>query len=336
MPASRIFRLALTSRCAMVGSGTRKAWAISAVDSPPSVRRVRATLASSDSAGWQQVKISRSRSSPMVCISGSCPRVASSWARAARRSASPRSRRSRSIALLRAVVVIHAPGRSGTPVDGQRSMATRKASCTASSARPKSPRIRMRVATVCPDSSRNTRSTISRVVSATLTSQGRSGGRGELHHRADLDRAVARPRDPGRDLDRLVEVLAVDQVVAAELLLGLGEGPVGGERLAAADLHGGRGAGRLERLAALHQAAVDDVLGELVVGLVLGRALGLGEAGLLVAVDQQRVFHASSLLARRRESPPPSPRRTGGAWIDTHPALSSALAVVHVLRVPFR
>ena len=72
------------------------------------------------------------------------------------------------MALLRAVVVIQAPGRSGTPASGQRSMATTKASWTASSARSKSPRTRMRVATACPDSSRNTRSTSARAAVATL------------------------------------------------------------------------------------------------------------------------------------------------------------------------
>jgi hypothetical protein len=77
------------------------------------------------------------------------------------------------MALLRAVVAIHAPGRSGTPVAGQRSMATTKASWTTSSARSKSPRTRMRVATACPDSSRKARSTASRVASATLTSGSR-------------------------------------------------------------------------------------------------------------------------------------------------------------------
>ena len=63
------------------------------------------------SAGWQQVKISRSRSSG--------PRRSSTWTRVARRqpppAAWPRSvadRRSRSIARLRAVVVSQAPGRS--------------------------------------------------------------------------------------------------------------------------------------------------------------------------------------------------------------------------------
>jgi len=43
VPASRIFAFALTSRCAMVGSGVRNARAISAVVRPPSRRSVRAT-----------------------------------------------------------------------------------------------------------------------------------------------------------------------------------------------------------------------------------------------------------------------------------------------------
>ena len=47
----------------MVASGTRKAWAISGVVMPASVRRVSATCASNDSAGWQQVNMRRSRSS---------------------------------------------------------------------------------------------------------------------------------------------------------------------------------------------------------------------------------------------------------------------------------
>ncbi len=64
MPASRILPLARTSRCAIVGSGTRNARAISAVVNPPSSRSVSATRAGRASAGWQHVKISRSRSSP--------------------------------------------------------------------------------------------------------------------------------------------------------------------------------------------------------------------------------------------------------------------------------
>ena len=68
MPAALILRLARTSRWAIVGSGTRNARAISAVVRPPSVRSVSATCASVASAGWQQVKISSSRSSGNVVV----------------------------------------------------------------------------------------------------------------------------------------------------------------------------------------------------------------------------------------------------------------------------
>src|SRR3954464_10755602 len=53
MPAWRILAFARTRRLAIVGSGTRKARAISAVVSPARVRRVRATRASSGSPGGQ-------------------------------------------------------------------------------------------------------------------------------------------------------------------------------------------------------------------------------------------------------------------------------------------
>src|SRR6266508_1289882 len=299
IPAVRILALARTSRCAMVGSGTRKARAISGVRSPPSVRRVSATLASDESAGWQQVKMSRSRSSTILlrsCWSGSpAPRVMS-WASSLCFSARRRSRRSRSMALLRAVVVIQPPGLAGTPVRGQRSRATRKASWTASSARSKSPSTRMRVATARPDSYRKTCSTTppaSLGPAAATPSPVRVGPRWELHDRADLDRAVAGAGDPRRHFDGLVQVLAVDHVVAAELLLGLREGPVGGERPAVPDPHGGGGGGRVQRLARLEEPAVDDVLGEAVVRRGHGGGVGLGGLGerLLVAVDGKHVAH---------------------------------------------
>ncbi len=50
-------RLARTMRCATVGSGTRKARAISSVVRPPISLSVSATRASGDSSGWQAVKI---------------------------------------------------------------------------------------------------------------------------------------------------------------------------------------------------------------------------------------------------------------------------------------
>jgi hypothetical protein len=62
-------------RCAIVGSGTRKARAISAVVRPPSSRSVSATRASVDSTGWQAVKIRRSRSSPMSSARGVVQRI---------------------------------------------------------------------------------------------------------------------------------------------------------------------------------------------------------------------------------------------------------------------
>ena len=58
-----IFRLARVIRCAIVVSGTRNARAIWAVVRPHTTRRVSAICACRGSAGWQQVKISRSRSS---------------------------------------------------------------------------------------------------------------------------------------------------------------------------------------------------------------------------------------------------------------------------------
>ena len=60
------------------------------------------------------------------------------------------------MARLRAVVVIQPPGFGGNPVAGHRSVATTKASWTASSARSMSPKRRTRVATARPDSRRKT------------------------------------------------------------------------------------------------------------------------------------------------------------------------------------
>ncbi len=141
MAASRILCLARVRRLLIVSNGTRKARAISSVERPPSVRRVSPTCASSASAGWQQVKISSSRSSGKVAVSS----IASSdVSRSSRLSssvfaASVRSRRMRSIARLRAVAISHPVGLAGTPSRGQRSAASANASCAASSASSMSP-----------------------------------------------------------------------------------------------------------------------------------------------------------------------------------------------------
>ena len=125
----------------MVGSGARKARAISSVVRPPISRSVSATRASVDSTGWQAVNIRRSRSSPMssssassMCSSAvSCSASRSRPISACLRSASL-CRRSRSIARRLAVVISHAPGLSGMPDAGHCSSAATSASCASSSA----------------------------------------------------------------------------------------------------------------------------------------------------------------------------------------------------------
>ena len=160
-PASPSVRLARTMRWATVGSGSRKARAISAVLRPPSRRRVSAARASGASSGWQAMNIRRSRSSPTGLSSIASGRrcAACSWASRSCTSASSRSRcsrswRRRSIARCRAVVISQAPGRSGTPSAGQRSSAATSASCASSSARSRSRTSRSSAPTSGADSMR--------------------------------------------------------------------------------------------------------------------------------------------------------------------------------------
>src|SRR2546427_12465852 len=120
----------------------------------------------------------------------------------------------------------------------------------------------------------------------------RSGG---LPDRPHLDAAPLRRRNPRRDLDRVVQILGVDEVEPAQLLLGLGVGAVGGGQLAVADA---RGRGRLHRLQPLRRDPVAVLLHGLREGAVLGHPrflLLLGQALplLLVVVDQAQVPHGS-------------------------------------------
>ena len=150
-------RLARTRRWAIVASGIRNSRATAAVDSPHNVRRASATRASIDSTGSQHMNTSASTSSRTTLSLGSFQPSSEARLRWAAICLSIRlaSRRRRSNALLRAIVVIHAPGRSGTPSIGQRSSATTKASCTASSAASRLPRRRVRVARAFRASARN-------------------------------------------------------------------------------------------------------------------------------------------------------------------------------------
>ena len=175
----------------MVASGTRNARAISVVDSPPSSRRVRATCAACASAGWQQVKISRSRSSRTATSAAGSSGVYRSRAWACRLSRDA-SRRSRSMARFLAVVMIQPAGLGGIPSAGQRVTATVNASCTDSSARSMSRSTPVSTATARPYCSRKTRSIAVWSTSGTVASV-----LGFLLERPDLDRGTAGQRGPG-------------------------------------------------------------------------------------------------------------------------------------------
>src|SRR4029450_13596137 len=77
MRAALILCLARTRRRAIVASATRKELATCLVDRPPSRRRVSAICAWVPRAGWQQVKMRRSRSSGTSPPSRDLP--GSSW-----------------------------------------------------------------------------------------------------------------------------------------------------------------------------------------------------------------------------------------------------------------
>src|SRR5262245_60309536 len=276
MPASLILRLARDSRRFMVGAGTRKARAISSVLRPPRARSVSATCASSASAGWQQVKMSSSRSSGKFVPAISSSTV--SW-RSSRRSfaASVRSRRIRSIARLRAVVTSQARGLAGVPSRGQRSAATVKASCADSSARSKSPRNPTRAAINRPHSSRK------------ICSMGVLA----LNDGAHLDRTThASGGDPGREVDRSVEVVRLVDEVAAQGFLRLDERAVGRQGPAVLHTHGRCRVCRMQLVVATDawRLAEGQILAPDPLLLLVAHAVVVGP-GLAAGVDQQQIFH---------------------------------------------
>ena len=94
-------------------------------------------------------------------------------------------------------------------------------------------------------------------------------GIGRRHDGTHFDRSGARRGNALGEADGFIEILGVDEVVAAEVLAGFGERAVGRLALAVANANrGGRG-GRLERVAALVVAALGDGLRE---RAVLGRS----------------------------------------------------------------
>src|SRR5215217_9758947 len=309
MRAALILCLARTRRRAIVASVTRKALATCLVDRPPSRRRVSAICASVDSAGWQQVKMRRSRSSGTGPISWGLPGSslpADSTATSLRSSRPRDSRRRRSMAWWRAVVVIQPPGLGGTPSPGHLRRATAKASWTASSARSRSPKTPIRAASDRPDSSRKIRPTSS-PSSLTAASPSPTPSGLEARERPNLDRRPDGPGDPRRPAKRGIQVLGLDDVEATEVFLGLHEGAVGGHHLAVCHPHHGSGVGVVQAAggnpgASRLQVLLEDA--ELLVGL--GHLLiGHWLADLaLDAVDRQQIV---------RHGDPPAGGRAGPA-----------------------
>src|SRR5215471_21155902 len=102
-----------------------------------------------------------------------------------------------------------------------------------------SSKARIRAATDRPDSSRKIRPTA--VASIIWAPSAR-----DIRERPDLDRHPDGPGDLRRPGERGVQVLGLDDVEAAEVLLRLDEGTVGGEYLAAGDAHDGGGVGLVQ------------------------------------------------------------------------------------------
>src|ERR671925_407711 len=84
-----------------------------------------------------------------------------------------------------------------------------------------------------------------------------------LAHGPHLDRAHPRESAAGGEGQRRVEILHVDQHVAAEVLARLGEWSVGQQRLAVTHAHARRGRDGLQRIAGQVLATGPQLLGEL-------------------------------------------------------------------------
>src|SRR5712664_3027570 len=158
------------------------------------------------------------------------------------------SRRRRSMARLRAGVVIQPPGLGGRPSPGHLDAAMANASCTASSATSMSPKSRTRAATDRPDSSRKIRPTSASPGRGPAVPSTPSGPR-FAPERTDLDRRVDESADLRRPGERSVEILGLDDVEAAQVLPRFREWAVGGQHLAAGYAHDGGGPGFVQSAA---------------------------------------------------------------------------------------
>src|SRR5215213_5487103 len=211
----------------MVVSGTRNARAISAVVSPPTARSVSATCEGGDSAGWQHRNSSDSVSS-VAGAQGTESSADSGTATAASRRRRAVSLRHRSASRLDATVISHPFGLCGMPCFDHAMVASRRASWTASSHASKWPWWRTRAPRTCGASARSVCP-----MSVALSTYASHLQAGDVHGRADLDALPSCVRDLRGDSGRPVQALAVDQVIADQVFLGLrvwtvgtGEDPV--------------------------------------------------------------------------------------------------------------
>lgn len=230
MPARRILFLARVMRWNIAASDVRNALAISAVASPPRVRRVKATRPSGERDGWQQVNIKRSRSSATLASICSIGQTASSSTRSDTLSANRRRRRSRSIPLCRATVSSQAAGFAGVPLRGQLSTALATASAKASSATSKSAKLLIRDDKTRPCSRR-------KISSRALAGVNSTSG----PHRSYLDDRPPDRRNDARIGEGLVKIFGLDDVEAAKLFFRVGIWPVGHDDPAVNHPDGGGG-----------------------------------------------------------------------------------------------
>ena len=121
-------------RCAIVGSGTRNARAISTVVRPATDRSVSAICCVRGSTGWQHMNSRMSMSSASSVSAAGAVAGSVQVATVSSRRCLACSLRSRSVSRREATVMSHAFGFPGTPVSGHVVAAAISASCTASSA----------------------------------------------------------------------------------------------------------------------------------------------------------------------------------------------------------
>src|SRR5262249_41667064 len=113
-----------------------------------------------------------------------------------------------------------------------------------------------------------------------------------------------------------IEIGHVDQIISAELLLGLGVGPVEHLRLAVGDPHGARRASPLQPVAVdtdlrlVERFGIGAIGADPLVDLRVARGLHAG----FVAVDQQHVLHLES------------PRHDGAVTCSTPPPFDTGPA----------